>query len=359
MKRILLIGLLLSQAFICNPIFAQETKPTSEQEEKTKQRKEQVIQEEKEALKKEVVAINTRYNNGEITEKQAQKLKEEAAEIHALNIENKIAIIDNTVALSKRDRAIIKINDDDVNIEISSDPYMAKIEVFGDEGSIIDLQLGHHKKYDKRTRSNLLISFGFNNAIIEGQSFDDSPYKVGKSKYFEMGWVWSTRLLKESNAVRFRYGLSFTFNGLNPTDNQYFVQNGDLTTLENYPINLTKSKLRMDNLVIPIHFEFGPSKKIERDTYFRYSTRKQFKFGIGAYTGLNLGTRQKLKYSEDGNKQKDKIKKSYNTANFIYGLSSYVGVDDFSLYCKYDLNTIFNDPNVKEHNISLGLRFDL
>lgn len=204
-----------------------------------------------------------------------------------------------------------------------------------------------------------MLSFGLNNVIIEGQSIDDSPYKIGKSKYFEMGWVWSTRLLKESNAVRFRYGFSFTFNELNPTDNHYFVQNGEYTTLEMYPINLNKAKLRMDNLVIPIHFEFGPSKKIERDTYFRYSTRKKFKFGIGTYAGFNLGTRQKLKYSENGDKQKDKFKQSYNTANFIYGLSSYVGVDDFSLYCKYDLNTIFNNPNIKENNISLGLRFDL
>jgi len=181
MKRILLIGLLLSQAFMCNPIFAQETKPLTEKEEKINQQKEQVIKEEKEALKKEVLAINTRYNNGEITEKEADKLKEEAAEIHALNIENRIAIINNTAALSER--AIIKITDDDVNIEISSDPYRAKIEIFGDEDSFFDIQLGHQKKYDKRTHSNLLISFGFNNAIIDGQSFDESPYKVGKSKY--------------------------------------------------------------------------------------------------------------------------------------------------------------------------------
>lgn len=357
MKRILLISLLISQVFLCQELFAQETEKSSEQDEKIKQKKEQIIKEEKEALKKEVLAINTRLNKGGITQEEATKLKEEAAEIHALNIENKIAIIDNSVALSER--AIIKITNDDVNIELSNEPYKLTLQIFEDEESFFDLQIGNKKKYDKRTRSNLLVSFGLNNAIIEGESFDKSPYKIGKSKYFEMGWVWSTRLLKESNAVRFRYGFSFTFNGLNPTDNQYFVQNGEYTTLEVYPLDLNKAKLRMDNLVIPIHFEFGPSKKIERDTYFRYSTRKKFKFGIGTYAGFNLGTRQKLKYSEDGDKEKDKFKKSYNTANFIYGLSSYVGVDDFSLYCKYDLNNIFNDPNIKENNISLGLRFDL
>lgn len=357
MKKIFLIGLLLSQAFLCQSLFAQETEVISEKEEKIAQRKERVIQEEKEALKKEVKAINTRLNKKEITAEEATKLKEDAAEIHALNIENKIAIIDNSIALSER--SIIKISDDDVNIELSVDPYQLVLQIFEDDESLIDFRHGSEKKYDKRTHSNLLISFGFNNAIIEGQSIDDSPYKIGKSKYFEMGWVWSTRLLKESNAVRLKYGFSFTYNGLNPTDNQYFVQKNEYTVLEDFPTNISKSKLRMDNLVLPIHFEFGPSKKIEHDNYFRYSTRKQIKFGIGGYAGLNLETRQKLKYTEDGSKQKDKIKKSYNTANFIYGLSSYVGVDDFLLYCKYDLNTIFNDPNVKQNNISLGVRFEI
>lgn len=353
MKRIVLIGLLLSQVLLCQQITAQESKTSTE---KIEAKKERVIKEEKEALKKEVLAINTRLNKGEISEEEATKLKEEAAEIHALNIENKIAIIDNSVELSER--SLLKINTDDVNIELSNEPHKLTLQIFEDEESMIDLQIGNKRKYDKRTFSNLLISFGLNNAIIEGQSINDSPYKIGKSKYFEMGWVWSTRVLQNSNAIRFKYGFSFTFNGLNPTDNQYFVQSGEYTTLEEYPINLTKAKLRMDNLVVPLHFEFGPSRKIERTNYFRYSTRKKFKFGIGGYAGFNLGTRQKLKYSEDGN-QKDKIKKSYNTANFIYGLSSYIGVDDFSFYCKYDLNNIFNSPNVQQNNISLGLRFDL
>lgn len=364
MKTIIYIGLLLSQILLCQQVVAQEvkitknTEKTSQETEAIKQKKEKVIAEEKEALKNEVVAINRRLNDGEISEEEANKLKEEAAEITALNIDNKIAIIDNSVALS--DRSGIQINTEDTNIKIGTDPYRIEVAVFDeDQQSIVEIDLGKPKKHDKRTHSNLLVSFGLNNAIIEGQSIDDSPYKIGKSKYYEMGWVWSTRLLNNSNAIRFRYGFSFTFNGLNPIDNLYFVQDGDYTYLEDYPVNLTKAKLRMDNLVIPVHFEFGPSKKIESKNYFRYSTRRQFKFGIGGYGGFNLGTRQKLKYSEDGSKQKDKLKKSYNTSNFIYGISSYVGVDSFSLYVKYDLNDIFNEPNRKENNISLGLRFDL
>lgn len=115
----------------------------------------------------------------------------------------------------------------------------------------------------------------------------------------------------------------------------------------------------MDNLVIPIHFEFGPSKKIEHDDYFRYVTRDQFKFGIGGYGGINLGARQKLKFEEDGENQKQKLKANYNTNNFIYGLSAYIGWGATSIYAKYDLNTIFKNNAVDQHNVSLGLRLDL
>ncbi|MEO5789480.1 MAG: hypothetical protein ABIW77_13890, partial [Gelidibacter sp.] len=57
--------------------------------------------------------------------------------------------------------------------------------------------------------------------------------------------------------------------------------------------------------------------------------------------------------------QKDKLKNDYNTSNFVYGLSGYIGVGDFSVYAKYNLNELFKDQVTPQHNISLGLRWDL
>ena len=82
MKKIVLFTFLLGQLMLCSEISGQETEDTLQQ------KKEQIIREEKEALKKKVLAINERYNEGEIDAEEAEKLKEEAAEIHALNIEN-------------------------------------------------------------------------------------------------------------------------------------------------------------------------------------------------------------------------------------------------------------------------------
>ena len=91
----------------------------------------------------------------------------------------------------------------------------------------------------------------------------------------------------------------------------------------------------------------------------RYNIHDKFRLGLGGYAGVNLVSKQKLKYELDGNHVKDKLKRSYNTSNFVYGLSGYIGFDSMLLYVKYDLNPIFKNAAVEQRNISLGLRLDL
>ena len=153
----------------------------------------------------------------------------------------------------------------------------------------------------------------------------------------------------------------FHFNGisLNIKNNNYLVNTNGSTSLEEFPSQLDKAKFRTTNLVFPFHIEFGPSKKIEKKDYFRYDTRKNLKIGLGAYAGVNIGSLQKLKYKVDGDRIKDKQKGVFDVNNFVYGLSSYVGIGSSALYVKYDLSPVFKNQSKKQNNISLGLRIDL
>ena len=321
--------------------------------------KEQITNEERDLLKTEVEAINKRLENKEISNEEADVLKKEAAKKHALNIENRIAIIDNKLALSERNGADYSfVGEHKINgiIRIGSGEDTSENFIFiGDKAD----DKPKNVKYDRRTTSDFVVAFGLNNALIEGEKLDNSPYKFGGSHFFEIGWAWKTRVFKESNFIRFKYGYSLQINGLKPNDNNYFVQQDNITTLEEFPENLKKSKLSISNLVFPVHFEFGPSKKVVKDNYFRYATNNQFKIGIGGYGGFNVGTRQKLKYELDGDRQKDKQKQSFNTSNLVYGLSGYVAFDEVALYVKYDLSPIFKDQAIRQNNISIGLRFDM
>jgi hypothetical protein len=316
--------------------------------------KDKIKEEEKAFLKAEVEAINSKLEKGEITSDEADNMKKEVAQKRAMNIENRIAIVDNKLELIKR-------NDQDYNHNEEPDGSKIGLSIGGDEsfaGIVINNNSNKPKKFDKRTTDDLVFAIGFNNAITDGESLNDSPYKFGGSGFVELGYAWKTRVFENSNALRLKYGFSFMWNKLDIKDNLYFNENNGVVMLEEFPLNVNKSKFRTTNLVFPVHFEFGPSKKIERDTYYRYSTHKQFKVGIGAYGGFVLQSMQKLKYKEDGNRQKEKLK-GYNTNNLVYGVSTYISWGNIGLYAKYDLSPIFKDQLVNQNNISVGLRFDM
>ena len=321
----------------------------------------QVTEQEKEALKLEVEKINEQQKSKSITIEQAKILKEDVAKKRAQNIENRLAILTNKIELLKRNGGQV--------LELDTLNYVTAIELdWGNKRDNGERLFGvrllkndndYVENYDRRTYSDVVLAVGLNNTLIDGQSLEDSPYKLGGSRFVELGWAWRTRLFKNSNAIRLHYGVSFQFNGLKPKNNQFFVVNNGQAELQEFELDLKKSKFRMDNLVFPVHFEFGPSKYSKTKEKIRYSIRNQFRFGIGGYGGFNIGTRQKLKYKRDGRSIKDKSKGGYDTSSFIYGLSAYAGFDGIQLYAKYDLNPIFKNAVVEQRNISLGVRFDL
>ena len=318
-----------------------------------KQKIAQVVKDEKAQMKVEVEAVNVQLDQHQITFEEAQDKKKEIAKKYAKNIQRKIAKIKE-----EGDVKGLKVEVDDVKIVLGKNK-VSNNKFLGIKTDDVRIVLGKDsvRKYDRRTYSYLTLAVGFNNATHKGDG--KSPYKPGGSRFFEMGWNWKTRVFKQSNWLRVKYGISLQYNSLKPKDNKYFVENGNITTLETFPYHLKKSKIRFTNLVVPVFFEVGPSKKIEREHYFRYSTVKKFKFGFGGYAGLRIGTKQKLRYKMDGDRQRDKIKDDYNANDFVYGISSYVSWGSVGLYGKYDLNELFASPNAEQHNFSIGVRFDM
>ena len=166
-----LVIILLS--FSAHLINAQETSKNEEQIKILENKKELVQTEEKDQLKAEVEAINLRLENGEISTKEAENLKKEYAEKRALNIGNKMAIIDNKIELLKRNE------EGDVELDVNSEGYYLRIGS-GEETSEDFIYLGsRHKdkprKYDRRTTSDLVLAFGLNNALIDGEKAACTP----------------------------------------------------------------------------------------------------------------------------------------------------------------------------------------
>lgn len=321
------------------------------------EKKAAVVKAEKEALAAFVLEVDKRYAKGDISLEVADKLKNEAAKLRADNIAKRSAIIDLEIELLQNNdgdlvQATTELKDLDKGAEFSME-INGKPFVFFKEKQV---------KYDRRTYSDFVMIMGLNNLVNFDQdinSIEDVDFMLGGSRFFELGWVWRTRMFENSNFLRLNYGLMFQFNGLRPKNNQYIrVQDGQ-TQLAVFEEDLRKSKFRTDHLVFPMHLEFGRSDRMKRDDKIRYSIQNSFRIGIGGYVGFNLSSRQKLKYSQNGERVKEKFKQGYDVTPIVYGLSAYAGRGGTQLYAKYDLNPLFASGPIKGNNISLGFRFDL
>lgn len=336
-------------------VSAQETEKKLTKKEKIEALKQIIIDSEKDALKIEVEQINEQVVKKEITYKQGENLKKEAAKKRALNINNRISIMENKIEFNIR-------NNLPNGLKSKKNKNKFEISFGNNDTNIIGVTIGKTKekpKYDIRTSNDIVMAIGFNNAIIDGQILSDSPYKIGGSGFAELGWNWKTRLGVSGNSPRLKYGFMFQWNRYELKNNKIFVQNENTTSLETFPADLKQSEFRNTNLVFPLYFEFGPMKKIEKKDRIRFINNGKFKFGVGAYAGFNIGSQLKLRYKEDGNRIKQKIKQNFNVNDFIYGIGTYIGIGDISLYAKYDLSKTFKNANLKQNNISLGLRVDL
>ena len=99
---------------------------------------------------------------------------------------------------------------------------------------------------------------------------------------------------------------------------------------------------------------------IPKEGYF--SASNKFKIGLGGYIGVNLNARQELISTvvlRGRPFRSADISDDFDVNNEIYGLSAYIGFGAFSLYGKYDLNTIFQNDVLDQQFVSAGLRIDL
>ncbi|WP_243400318.1 hypothetical protein [Flavobacterium alvei] len=324
------------------------------------------IEEEKKLLKTEIETVDKQLIDGVITKKQAEEQKLQLAETRAKIIESKVA---------DRQKALSILAQDEIDGKLSKDDSKGgtRITIGGNNNSNSDI--GNHNDFvfpamkayngqkdkdrqqSKRTTSQFVFAIGNNNLVTEG-AVANSDFRYWQSRFYEWGFTFNSRISNNHNLLHAKYGLSLMYNDLKPTDNRYFVDNGNQTNLETNPVRQDDSRFRNVNLVIPFHLEFDFTKPTIKNGTTYFKSHDSFRLGIGGYFGANVKSKQILKYDLDGYHSEEKTKGDFNTNGFVYGLSTYLGYKATSLYLKYDLNTLFENNPVDQNNISLGIRFD-
>lgn len=323
------------------------------------------IYEEKQLLKTEIETVDKQLIEGSITKKQAEEQKLQLAEVRAKVIESKVA---------DRQKALSALAQDEIDGKLPKQTGgKTRITIGGDNSPKSNIGENHDfvfpamKAYDgqkdkdrqqsKRTSSQFVYAIGVNNLVTEG-AVANSDFRYWQSRFYEWGFTFNSRIIPNHNLLHFKYGLSLMYNDLKPTDNRFFVDNGNQTLLETNPLHQDDSRFRNVNLVVPLHLEFDFTKPTIKNGKTYFKSHDSFRLGIGGYLGANVKSKQILKYDLDGYYSVEKTKGDFNTNGFVYGLSTYAGYKAMSLYLKYDLNPLFENNEVDQNNISLGLRFD-
>lgn len=350
--RNITIYLVLLLCLFASKILAQDSNQKDEQAKQSfeKQAKniasniEKITKEEKAELKKEVDAVNDQLANGIITKEEAESKKAIFAQTRASNIEKRVALEQEKL---------------EVLVQQKVDGHLAAVDSTGRKTFVIPAMkvINSHNKSEKRTTSQFVVAFGFNNLVTDGL-VANSDFYYWKSHFYEWGFTYNTRMLKNDNLLHLKYGFSVMYNNIRATDNRYYVAQGGQTNLQVFPSELEDSRFRNVYLVAPLHLEFDFSGNKSKNGNSGFSTHKGVRFGLGGYVGSRIKSKQKLYYKNGEDDIRIKTKGNFNTNDFIYGLSTYVGYKATSLYLKYDLNPLFKDNAVKQNNVSLGLRFD-
>ena len=307
---------------------------------------EKITAEEKATLKTEVEEVNVQLEKGTITKEQADEKKKQLAETRAAIIENKI----NAAQDELKDLVQAKV--DGKLKEVNGD---IKKKIFGFD---VNVKNDTIKKSEKRTTSQFVFAMGLNNLVTNDKAAG-SDFRYLGSHFYEWGSTYNTRLLKNNNLLHLKYGFSVMYNNLRPTDNRVFVKNEAQTNLEVNTTHLDDSRFRNVYLVAPLHLEFDFSKNKSKDGKSFFQSHESVRLGLGGYAGFRLKSKQ-FQLFDDGNGHDVTVKEKgdFNVNNFIYGVSAYIGYKETSLYVKYDLNPIFESNQVKQNNISVGVRFD-
>jgi len=366
MKKITLLFLL----FVTITISSQEKRIFEIEVLKVSNRIDLITTTQKDSLKMKVISIDKKLEKGEITKTTANTLKKEIAMYHARQIETKVGEQEGLLQLLVQDKTDGKFanskesgfNDDAVNtFKVGSKTF--RFTVKEDDLTSEKEDKENREKYKRnsnRTTSQFVFAMGANNTLQDHKlsSLSDSEFKFWKSRFYELGFTWKTRLRREASELYFKYGVSFLWNNLRLDNNQYFLKNEEVTDLQVFSKKLIDSRLRHVQMSFPVHLEWDFSKnKKYKDGFVFDRTNESLRVGVGGFVAFKLGTRQYLEYENSRGVKVEEVEyDNFNMNTINYGLSAYIGYKATSLYVKYDLNPLFKDTEMR--NISLGIRFD-
>jgi len=256
-------------------------------------------------------------------------------------IKGAISKIDTTFNYKEeKDRRTLVLFGTDFDFDDDNEEGFAKIDFRSKDG----------KK--RAISTNWVVDLGLINYIGSDGSFPDASnasyrLQTPNSVYVGVGKMWYFRIGGEKSPVSVRAGIVADWYNFRFVPQNYLKMDSTSISFGNYNQEfgkqIAKSKLIVPYIQIPMMLRFG----------IPVSDRVKLKVGIGGYAALRTGGRTKINVGDEKIRNKD----SYYLSTWRYGLEGNIGINNVTLFAKYDLNPLFVEGKGPQLNpISFGIR---
>ncbi len=217
-----------------------------------------------------------------------------------------------------------------------------------------DYNLPEKKNKRKRFKGNWQgFEIGMNNYLTPDFRFPNGFLEVydGKAWNLNFNLLQYSMGVSHSGKVGFVTGLGLRLNNYKLTGNNSITKDSTGYIVElPYEQDLKMSKIYTCYLTAPLLFE------IQTGRWFG----KGFRMGFGVIGSLKLQSYTKVKWYENGNKSKNKIKGDFNISPLDVATTLRIGVNGVDMFANYSLIPLFQKdqgPEVYPIAVGLGFRF--
>lgn len=281
------------------------------------------------------------------------------------NIIGQVKVIESPnrtrVSLGSNEVIIIEENGDTVILGLGNKGISIVEDGDGIQIKVLDMEekrSNHHKNHKKRFNAHWAgLEVGLNNYLTPDNSLVLPPGEEFMDLNTGKSWNWNLNVADfgvglGTNYVGLVSGLGFefinyNFNGQNSIMKDP-VTGGIVEYVPPYAGFMTKSKMNITYLTVPLLMEFqiptGHSGRIH--------------ISAGVIGGLKLWSNTKTKYTEAGDKSKEKNKSDFNLSPLRWAVTARVGYRGVGIFANYYMTSLFKTGMGPElYPFSIGLAF--
>lgn len=280
------------------------------------------------------------------------------------NIIGKVEVVESPgktrVTLGSNEVIIVEENGDSVIVGLGNKGISIVEDGDGVRIKVLDMEerRSHSSKHRKKKFNAHWagLEVGLNNYLTPDNSMVLPPDQYYMDLNTGKSWNWNINVIDYGVALGTQYvglvsGLGFEFINYNFNGQNSIMKDpitGEIVEyIPTYAGFITKSKMNIAYLTVPLLLEFHIP-----------AGREKIHLSAGVIGGLKLWSNAKIKYTEAGDKSKEKNKSDFNLSPLRWGVTARVGYKWIGIFANYYMTSLFKPTMGPElYPFSVGLAF--